>query len=209
MAFNISSFKSEGLVLGGARPSLFEIELASWPGSGTEAPKQLKLLAKASSLPPSAIDSIDVGYFGRKIKVVGDRTYPNWSVTIMNDESFMLRQSFEVWHNLLNTAVTNLQNTGTQLGSFSSVAGGAIDSSGYKIDLAVKQFSKLGGEAIREYTLYGAFPVAIDAIAVDWDATNQIEQFNVEFAYDYWIAGATASGSNDSEQETTLTPRSQ
>ena len=32
MAFDIESFKANGLVDGGARPSLFEVILPDWPG---------------------------------------------------------------------------------------------------------------------------------------------------------------------------------
>lgn len=195
MAFNINTFKSNGLALGGARPSLFEVVIPIWPGASDNISKKVSLVAKASSIPPSAVDSIDVGYFGRKIKIVGDRTYPNWSITVMNDEDFDVRSGFEIWHNRLNTAVGNIQTTTSRLTGNES----------YKIDIDVIQYSKLGEaprggqKGIRKYKLYGAFPVAIDAISLDWDATNQVEQFNVEFAYDYWIAEPIDGSSAESE----------
>lgn len=202
MAFNINTFKTRGLELGGARPSLFKVIVPVWAGAESSISEKLSLVAKASSLPPSAIDSIDVGYFGRKIKIVGDRTYPNWSITVMNDEDFAVRRAFEIWHNQLNSAVGNLQTTGQRL----------LSSTGnYKVDIEVIQYSKTGEEpqdsnnGIRRYTLFGAFPVAIDAISLDWDATNQVEQFNVEFAYDYWIADVIDGSSAESEGISTVT----
>lgn len=183
MPFNIEQFKSNGLILSGARPSQFEIRMTGWPASGSVAPQKVTLLAKASSAPPSIIDSVDVPYFGRKIKVYGDRIYPNWAVTFMNDEDFNLRDRLEAWHNAINTPDTNLM-----VGTTPLVTNQTAGTTSYKQDMEVIHYGK-AGNIIRIYKIYGAFPVSIDAIPLDWDATNQFEQYNVEFAYDYWKSG--------------------
>lgn len=182
MPMNIEDFKANGLSRGGARPSLFEVTIPSgWPQSGNASAK-LKFLAKAASIPPSVVESIDVPYFGRKIKVLGDRVFPNWSITVMNEETFSVRNGFMNWHEMMNSKVPNLLNNQT----------GDIES--YKRDVFVTHYSK-SGTIIFECKLVGAFPITIDAIQTDWDAVNQIEQFDVEFAYDYWIGGdAISSG---------------
>lgn len=183
MAFNIEQFKSQGLNLGGARPSLFEVEIpGGWPGGG-DSVQRVRFLAKASSLPPSVVESIDIPYFGRKIKILGDRVFTNWSVTVMNEEDFSVRNGFMNWHEFMNSKVPNLLNNDD--GSISS----------YKSDVSVRQYSK-SGEIIFECKLIGAFPVTVDAIQLDWDAINQIEQFDVEFAYDYWVAGPGIDSGN-------------
>lgn len=176
MAFNIEKFKQEGLSFGGARPSLFKVQLTDWPQALVGSPQKLSFLAKASSIPPSVVESIDIPYFGRKIKIVGDRVFPNWSVTVMNEEDFDLRNSFMNWHEYMNSKVPN-KLTGD----------GSLNS--YKRNINVIQYTK-SGDITFTCTLVGAFPVTVDAIQLDWDAINQIEQFDVEFAYDYWIPGA-------------------
>lgn len=173
MAFSIEQFKSSGLVFGGARPSLFEINLTNWPGASTTAPGTLTFLAKASSLPPSIIDPIEIPYFGRRIKISGDRSFPPWSITVMNDENFDLRRSFEEWHQRVNSREPNLMNFTT------------ASPINYKVNIGIKQFSKTG-DLIYTYTMVGAFPTVVDPIQLDWEAVNQVEQFNVEFQYDYW-----------------------
>lgn len=193
MAFSINDFKANGLVLGGARPTLFQVIIPNFPtlsgstiGFGTTNGPTLtgkvQLLAKAASLPPSLVDSIDVGYMGRKIKVTGDRTFPNWGCTIMNDEDFRVRNVFEDWHEILNSREPNLL---TRVAPASGASQGSTDPNNYKRDIMLVQLSKAGQE-IKIYTLVGAFPVTVSPIALDYDATNQIEQFDVEFAYDYW-----------------------
>jgi hypothetical protein len=185
MAFSISQFKNLGLIRGGARPSLFEVELTFPTGISTSAPQNGSFLIKAAQIPASTVDSVDVGYFGRKIKVAGDRTFNDWTVTVMNDEDFALRDTFEAWSNKINALEGNVQ---------SPVGEGSLITTGvYKCDLIVKQYAKaqdLNAKLVsRSYKFIGAFPTSVDAIALNWDTTNQIEEFDVTFAYDYWIPG--------------------
>ena len=87
MPFNVSTFSSQGLQYGGARASLFQVEV-SLPSEvdGADAENQIRFLCKAASLPSSVIGQVEVPYFGRKIKMAGNRTFENWTITIMNDE---------------------------------------------------------------------------------------------------------------------------
>lgn len=173
MPVSINDFKGQGLIGGGARPANFEITLSSWPGALANAPRKLSYLAKAASLPPSIIDPVEIPYMGRRIKIMGDRSFPPWSITIMNDEDFLVRDSFERWHQLLNARQENVMTTAT------------TNPESYKVNIIVTQLSK-DGSALYKYTLIGAFPTVVDPIQVDWEAINQIEQFNVEFQYDFW-----------------------
>lgn len=177
MPFNIESFKARGLVLGGARPSLFEVFITA-PFADPFFNEKQRFLVKASSIPPSMIDSIDVGYFGRKVKYVGDRIFPNWAVTVMNDEDYAIRKAFERWHSRMNSIVPNLQDA---------------PGTGYKMDAIIRQYGK-AGNLLAQYKMVGLFPTNINQMPLDWDAINQIQQFDVEFAYDYWIPADTNSG---------------
>lgn len=181
MAFNIETFKTEGLVFGGARSSLFKCDV-TFPSGLTSfgLSEKMSFTAKTASLPVSSVDSIDVGYFGRKIKVAGDRVFPDWSVTVLNDEDFRVRSGLESWMNKMNTMVGNL-----------NIIGGRPDT--YKVDSTVTQYSKTGKE-IRKYKFIGMFPTLVGAIALDWDDTNRIQVFDVSFAYDYWIPENDTNG---------------
>lgn len=193
MTFSINDFKANGLVLGGARPTLFQVIIPNFPtlsgtttsfgtATGPTLSTKVSLMAKAASLPPSLVDSIDIGYMGRKIKVTGDRVFPNWSCTVMNDEDFRVRNVFEDWHEILNSREPNLL---TRVAPAAGASAGSTDPNNYKRDITIIQFSKAGHE-VKIYTLVGAFPVTVSPIQLDFDATNQIEMFDVEFAYDYW-----------------------
>lgn len=169
MAFNINDIRA-GLRLGGARPTLFQVQITN-PINGA-SDRIAPFLIRSTSLPASTINSIEIPYFGRKIKVAGDRTFDTWSVTVMNDEDFAIRQTMEEWHNSINALQTNLNLSPDN------------SPSNYKSTAIVTQFSKTG-EALRVYKFNGIFPVEIAPIELDWETTDAIETFGVTFAYDW------------------------
>ena len=172
MAFNINDFKSRGLTNGGARPSLFQVSLIPPFTILAGVNEKFTFTCSATEVPAASIESIDVGYFGRKIKLAGDRTFADWSVQVMNDEDYSVRNMFEQWSNLMNTYVGNLKQ----------LPGNSYKSS----DAVVTQYSKDGG-IIKQYKFVGIFPTSIDRMQLSWDATNQIQTFDVTFSYDYWV----------------------
>jgi hypothetical protein len=175
--FNISTFKARGLTLGGARPSLFEVFLRIPDGVAADAASadKFRFTCRAAQLPAATIGNVEVPYFGRRIKLAGDRVFADWAVTVMNDEDFLVRSMFEKWSNSLNRLEANIRDT--------AYAG---SENAYKTDLSVIQYGK-DGKILRSYDIIGAFPTTVDAIALDWDSQNQIETFGVTFSYDYWL----------------------
>jgi len=177
MAFNIEEFKASGPVLGGARPSLFYVVIPDWPGSTTDSQTAFRFMCRTSSIPPSQIGAIDVPYFGRQIKLAGDRVYADWNVTIINDESYNIRKPIESWHSNMNQHIQNLPTGGV-----------TPEPRSYKRDAVIRHYSK-DGSVIATYTIRGMFPINISQMGLDWDATNQIQTFDVDFALDYWLPG--------------------
>jgi hypothetical protein len=178
--FNISTFKTRGLTQGGARPSLFEVYLPIPAGlsavgiDGASADK-FRFTCRAAQLPAATVGSIPVSYFGRQIKVAGDRVFSDWTVNILNDEDFLVRSMFEKWSNSINRLEANIRDPIYSL-----------NENLYKADLTVIQYSK-EGTAIRKYDIIGAFPTNVDPINLGWDNANAVESFGVTFSYDYWL----------------------
>jgi hypothetical protein len=175
--FNISTFKTRGLTQGGARPSLFEVYLTvpTSVNADTLSADKFRFTCRAAALPAATIGDIPVSYFGRQIKVSGDRTFQDWTVNVLNDEDFLVRSMFEKWSNSMNRLEANIRDPLY-----------ALNENSYKSDLTVIQYSK-DGKAIRGYNLIGAFPTNVDAIGLSWESANQIESFGVTFTYDYWL----------------------
>lgn len=178
MSLNINEFRSN-FRGDGARPTLFEI-LVTFPKTmGNAFPdRDMKLFAKATTLPTSTVGSIIVPYQGRQIKVAGDRVYDDWNCTIINDETFSIRNAMEYWNNALDQHSTNAEKK--------RVGGANANPLSYVADVTINQLSKQGG-TIKSYILKNAFPYLIGQIDLSFESNDAIEEFDCTFAYDYFI----------------------
>jgi hypothetical protein len=172
MAFNIDEFTAAGLPLGGARASLFSV-IVDTPSGVPNIGARMSFSCRAASLPGSNVGVIEVPYFGRKVKIAGNRAFENWEVTILNDEDFAIRHAFEMWSSAIQSHSTNIR--ASQLASSAS----------YRTTAQISQYAKTGAQ-IRTYEMVGLWPVNISPIGMDWESANAIETFSVTFAYDYW-----------------------
>ena len=182
MAFDILQFKEQGLQYGGARPCLFQVTIGQALDPADQfnpnALADFPFLCRAASLPSMVVSPIRVPYFGRHIKVAGNRDFEDWTITVFNDEDFGLRDMFEEWSNMINSLQGNLRT---------STGGANVDlESQYKSDVEVQQFDK-SGNVIRAYNMLGAWPSRVSQIDLDWEAQNQVEVFQIVFSYDYWL----------------------
>ena len=178
MAFNVNEIRSQ-LTLGGARQSLFQVTIQN-PANAI-ADIKVPFMVRTAQIPSSDLGVIEVPYFGRKIRLAGDRTFGDWTVTIINDEDFLIRNAMEEWSNKINSLQGNLRTFG------------AASPLLYKANAQVTQFSKTG-VPIRVYQFNGIFPSAIAPIDLDWSATDQIEEFTVTFQYDWWNVSGGVTG---------------
>ena len=178
MAFDINEIRSQ-LTLGGARNSLFQVVIQN-PVNGV-ADIKVPFMVKAAQIPASTLGLIEVPYFGRKIKLAGDRSFGDWTVTVINDEDFLVRNAMEQWSNYIQSFQTNLRIFGS------------ASPSAYKAQAQVTQFSKTG-VPIRTYTFNGIYPSEIAPIELDWNSTDTIEEFTVTFQYDWWEVSGGVTG---------------
>ena len=178
MAFNVNELRSQ-LTLGGAKPSLFQVQIANPVNSLGDL--KVPFMCKAAALPASTLGTIEVPYFGRKVNVAGDRTFEEWTVTIINDEDFLVRNAMEEWMNSINSHEGNIREFGS------------ASPQQYKAQAQITQFSKTGAP-IREYTFNGLFPTAASAIETSWETTDTIEEFTVTFQYDWWNVSGGITG---------------
>ena len=185
--FSVTKLKSN-LLKGGARPSLFQVELLFPPVAGIKQPTiKSKFLVKGATIPASTIGAYDVFFHGRAVKVAGDRTFDTWETTIINDEDFAIRSRIEEWINLISNHTLNTRDSRMP----SNIKEG--ENADYKQEMTVKQYGK-DGSIKRKYTFSGIFPTAIGAINLDW-GTQDIEEFTCTWTYDKWTAVGGGSGS--------------
>lgn len=169
MAFKIDEMRNQ-LTGGGAKASLFQV-IITHPFNDQLSNSKVPFMVQATSIPESTLGTIEVPYFGRKIKLAGDRTFAEWNVTVINDEDFIVRNGMESWMSGINSHLENVRQGNTP--------------NNYKSTALVTQFGK-NGKALRTYRFNGLFPTNISNIALDWNTTDDIERFDVTFQYDWW-----------------------
>lgn len=181
MPFNVNSFRA-AMSADGARPNLFEVTM-NFPSFAGNPSERFTFMCKSSQLPGATIGSVPVSYFGRELKFAGNRTFTDWTVTIINDEDFQIRRAFEKWMGGINSHITNIRRTD------------ALNPNNYTRDALVKQFGKTG-TTIKTYKYIGVFPTDVSAIDLDWGSNDSIEEFSVTFSYQWWESvDSTEAGS--------------
>ena len=175
MAFSVNEFRSQ-MAGDGARPNLFEVSMP-FPSFASPANAQTKLtfMCKTAQLPGSTVGVVPVQYFGRELKFVGNRTFADWTISVINDEDFIVRNAFERWMNGINSHNFNVRNPL------------ALAPLGYSVDAEVSQFGKQGN-TLKKYRFVGVYPTDITPIDVDWGSNDTIEEFSVTLTYQWWDA---------------------
>ena len=183
---SITNFRDR-LVGGGARPNMFEVNitLPDQIAPNGDISQDMRFLVKAAEIPAANIGNIPVPFRGRVLPVAGDRTFDPWTVTVINDAQFNIRDAMEQWSNLINDLQFDV---------------GDINPADYQTKAEVFQLSRQsqgsggqsagkGGEIIqtlRTYNFEGIYPTEVSSIALDYGATDQIEEFQVTFNYLFW-----------------------
>ena len=186
---SIDSFKSR-LVSGGARPNLFEVEMDFPSGVGIFDEEidntRHRMMIKGAQLPASNIAEVIVPFRGRQLKVAGDRRFDPWTITVINDGDFKLREAFERWANYIIKV---------------SDGSGTINPTDYFADWRVNQLGRAStdldtsGEAsnatlpvLRRYNMKGCWPSAVSGIELSYDTADTIEEFQVTLQVQWWEA---------------------
>ena len=186
---SIDSFKSR-LVQGGARPNLFEVEMDFPSGVGIFDEEientRHRMMIKGAQLPASNVAEVVVPFRGRQLKVAGDRRFDPWTITVINDGDFKLREAFERWSNFIVKV---------------SDGSGTINPSDYFADWVVNQLGRastdlnLRGEnnpatlpVLRRYQMHGCWPSQVSAVELSYDTADVIEEFQVTLQVQWWEA---------------------
>jgi len=197
----ISQFKSK-LIGGGARPNLFEVQVNFPPtiasnlgiqgdGNNSFDSDNFRFLCKSAALPASNIGPIDVPFRGRVLKVAGDRTFDTWTVTVINDENFSHRRSFESW--MQNVAQYSDHSGRTNPSDYMGQA------TVYQLGRSTSQrqgTATVGSNSriLAQYKFVDIFPTNVSAIDLSYDSTDTIEEFTVEFQIQYYYPESAGDG---------------
>jgi hypothetical protein len=175
----LGSFTS-ALPYGGARPSLFEFQITATPTGVDGSLSSVSLYCNVSEIPPLTLTPIERQYFGRTVKIPGDLVFADLTTTIINTETFNVRNELEKWMEVINGTVDNIGVADDNFGT------GTAQLIHYQKD----------GEKTMTYEFVDCWPTAVSEIALSYDTASDIEQFDVTWAYNYYTqTGGTVAGS--------------
>ena len=187
-ARTLDTFKSK-LLGGGVRPNFFEVEI-NFPELAidpNDVSDRLRFLVKGANLPASIVTPIAVPFRGRELKIAGERSFDTWTVTVINDSNFIIRDAMEKWMNMINKVSDNA---------------GVVDPTVYQQEAYVYQLGRApivgptnapaeSSDSIpilRSYHFHGIFPTNVSSIDLSYDSNNVIEEFSVEMQVQWWEA---------------------
>lgn len=199
----INAFKGK-LVGGGARPNLFECEI-KFPAGLTEVKEDedFRFMIKAAQIPGSTISTIAVPFRGRTLKISGDRSFDPWTITIINDTNYKIRNAFEKWMNFMNRHDDNA---------------GVITPAAYQVEMFVHHLGRGNVDnnttnarspktrdkmpVLKTYKFFGCWPSDVTPMDLSYDSSDTIQEFSVTLQYQWWDtyeANATTSMLGTSE----------
>lgn len=150
---------------GGARANLYKVEIDGIDG-------KLQFVCKAAQLPGKNINPIEVPYLNNTLKVAGDPTFDDLSITILNDEDYLIRHQIEQW-------MEGIKNNARAVG--------AETSSDYFRQVHVIQLGRDGEELDNaHYVFYNAWPSSLAAVDLGFDSKDTITESSVTIAYSHW-----------------------
>jgi len=179
MPFNVNDIRAQ-LTGGGARPNLFEVRMP-FPGVANPgaAGTKMTFTCKGAQMPGSTIGMIEVPYFGRTIKIAGNRSFPEWTTTVINDEDFSVYNAIQTWMNAINSHQGNIREAGNSPITYQSTAD-------------IIHYGK-AGEEIKRVTIVNMWPADLAPIDLAWETNDALEEFTCTWQYDYWQAAGITS----------------
>ena len=158
----IDQFKAQ-LIGGGPRANRFRVFV---PRTGNK----IEFLCKATSIPAATITPVEVPFRGQVLKLAGDRTFEDWSITVINDNEFSARTALEAWQEDIASLTTTDAATNTD----------------YLLSRAFVEQLHKDDSVLARYEFFNIFPSVVSSIALSSDEASALETFEVTFSYSHW-----------------------
>lgn len=164
---------------GGLRPNRYQVVL-SFPndvlaavGGGTATSNKISFTCKTASIPASTVGVVEAPFMGRQVKFAGDKTYDDWSLTVMLDTDLIGRHIFEAWHDQIMGFDSNVSTSDF------------VNPSNYMASGVVTLLDR-SGAILETYTVESIFPSSVGEITLGFDQNDQIAEQQVTFAINGW-----------------------
>lgn len=153
-----------------ARPNRFILSIPTPPKGIGNFNEEYQYHVRSASLPGRTTgDVTNLFWQGMNYKIAGDPTYDDLTFTFLNNENFEVKKFFEMWINNINNTTTNER----------------VSPADYKAVIQIDQLGK-SGTVIGTYYLQGAYPKSLEALELNQETIDAVEEFTVTFSLDYW-----------------------
>jgi|TARA_B110000858_G_scaffold179453_1_gene216137 hypothetical protein len=158
----IDQFKAN-LIGGGPRANRFRVFI---PRAG----QRIEFLCSAAQIPPMTVGVVTVPFRGQNLKLAGDRTFDDWSVTIINDLDFSSRTALESWQQDVAALATTEAALNTD----------------YLLSRAFVEQLHKDDSVLARYEFFNMFPISIGAIDLSSAEASDVETFETQFTFSHW-----------------------
>ena len=120
---------------------------------------------QSAGLPGKSMGVVMMYYKGKEIKIPGDVTYNDWSVTFVMDKDHKMYRAMELWSNAVYDDFTGARGKLSDL------------KASIEIELLGDQ-----NQVVSKHILHGVFPVSFDELSADQTMSNTYGTFSMSFA---------------------------
>jgi hypothetical protein len=158
-----------------ARPSHFKV---SCPDRIQGADS---FFVKAASLPAATLNTIEVPYYGRKVRIPSTRTFDTWNITVIygTDGTHNIRSQFETW-------LAEVQGPEDHFLADNSVLS----------DWEVTLLNPTDSTAHKTIKMVGCYPAELGSIDLNQETSDSLSEFTATMRYTYHeVVASTNPGS--------------
>jgi len=132
-----------------------------------------EFLLKDCAIPAKNVGTIEQFWRGRSIKTAGDTTYDDFSCTFINTSDRKLHKAFLRWSEYIDSSVNDSRSP---------------EELSYKSSVITLEKLDNNNNVVGVWFLIGAWPDSVGEIAQDFNSTDTVELFTVNFKIDYFIS---------------------
>jgi hypothetical protein len=166
---SLSQFK--GKFGSGIRPNLYDVT-GTFGGAATALTQSndgSQFLIKAAAVPSATLGIITIPFRGREVKRAGDRTFTDWSITVLCDAEMDIHRRFMDWSSAF-IALESDERSGEPMP--------------YGQWTVTPQNN--AGVSQQKFTLVDCWPMEVGTMDLGYDNTDAVAEFTVTIGFDHW-----------------------
>ena len=134
---------------------------------GQLATEQIEFLCQGAAIPSGTTGTIEIPFKGTMLKLAGDNTYSDWTVSILNNQDFNIYKTIQRWRSFQKSDALGTKSNDL---SYKSVA----------------TIEQLDGDENVIYTcsLIGLFPSTVAELTRGQGENDSVDIFDATFVYD-------------------------